>query len=550
MKGGLRKLQRDVGFSKFLLSLLLPLCLWGLISSLLLYLIEIRSLFIAGGEWRLRQALLAFAVGIILIQRISRMLGRNTARIYTVALGVAITLFTGYMAHAYRIPTHPLIVFLVNEILVVILWFVVHMITASCWIDDPVKQMTAMDIGIFARIRIRKELEKEKPTKEELERRWVKALPRQHPGRMILYFSLLAVPAFGVGIYLFNTADPGVRFRVGIYIFVYLWCAFALLFLSSLSQLASYLEKRDVPLPEAVGVPWLSIGFFVVTSVLIGSVFLPQPPSLQGLYVRDRIMANYKGWTSKHGVKENLGTGGKSGAEQSGDMKSAPLDRDKVSDILDKRYDKVDQLKDPYLSDIHRNTGIEPEYRNVLKASAATSETFGKIFDMIIKLFFVLLILCGLVVLYIVGVSLTTGLSQSYSSWRNQRAKEKIKPPKKKRKKKPTGEGLILERFRRFADPFARGAGAREGNALVRYLWEAFLAFCEDYGTPCSADVTPFEFVGRKPGALEGFEDHARYIADLFTFSEYSGETVSTSENPRLEKFWASLQKHAQWMAG
>ena len=541
-------MQRDVGFSKFLLSFLLPLCLWGLVSSLLLYLIEIRSLFIAGGEWRLRQALLAFAVGIILIQRISRMLGKDTARGYAVALGIAITLFAAYMAHAYRIPTHPLVVFLVNEVIVLILWFVVYKITASCWIDDPVKQMTAMDIGIFARIRIRKEMEKEKPTKEELERQWVQPLPRHHPGRMILYFSILAVPAFGAGIYLFNTADPKVHLRMGFYIFLYLWCAFALLFLSSLSQLASYFEKRDVPLPEDVGVPWLSIGFFVVTVVLIGSFFLPQPPSLPGMYVRDRIVSNYKGWSSRYGMKEKLGTGGKPGAGRAADMKSGPLDREKVSDILDKRYDNVDQLKDPYLSDIHRNTGIEPEYRNVLKGSSAATETFGRIFDMIVKLFFVLLIVCGLVVLYIAVVSLLTGLSQSYGSWRKKMAKEKIKLPKKKKRKKPKGEGPLLERFRRFADPFARGQGARDGNALVRYLWEALLAFCADFGTPCNADITPFEFVAAKPAALEGFEENARYISNIFTFSEFSGQPVPGSEFPKLQKFWASLQKHAIFM--
>jgi len=550
MKGGFLKLQRAAGFSKFILGILLPLCIWGLLASLVLYLIELRSLFIEGGEWRLRQGLLAFAFGIILIQRIARMLGKSLAWMYGIALGVAITLFALYMAHAYRLPASPVLVFLANKVLFLVLWFVGHHITAACWLDDPIKERTVADIGIFARIRMRSREKKEEPSKEEKEKKWLQPLPKSHPGRVILYFSLFAIPVFGGGMFLFDLTDPAVQLRIGLFLFLYLWCAFALLFLASLSQLTAYFEKRGVGLPEQVGVPWLSLGFVIVTLIVICAFFLPQPPSIPALYVRDKLVANYRGFSSSRGIREDIGKGGAQKQGQAGDLKSGKLDRQAASDILDNRYQGVDKLDDPYLSDVHRNTGIEPEYRNLLKLGAVGSEVFDKIFGAIVLIIYGLLILGGIVVVYILAVSFLSGFSQRWGAMRDKSAKKKIKPLLKKRKrKKPKGERPLLERFRRFSDPFRTGTAGKSGNALVRYLWEALLAFCADFGNPCEADKTPFEFVEKKPEALEGFEESALYIADIFTFSEYSGKHVSPEEIPRLKKFWADLQRHASFMS-
>lgn len=538
-------MRRVVGFSKLLLAILLPLCIWGMISALLMHLVEVRSIFIHGGEWRLRQALLSFAVAVILIQRISRMLGKGTARIYAVVLGVAITAFNVYMAWAYLLPTPPWQVFLASEILCVILWLVASRISSSCWTDSATGRDTAAETGILARIRIRRELGKKKLSRQEEEARWKEKLPERHPGRWILYFALVAVPAFGLGIYLFDMAEASVRIRMGIYLFLYLFSTFSLLSLSSLSQLADYFEKRGVTLPEEVGIPWLSISFVVVAGTLILAFFLPQPPTMSTGYVRERLVANYRGWESRYGMKEKIGRGME---KTSGKFKRAPLDRKSARKVLDKRYQKVDQLGDEQISRIHRDSGIEPEYRNVLEFAATTNEVSGKVFDLLIKILLVIMILAGLVVLYIVVTSLVGSLGYEYRSWRDKKAKRRVKPVLKRKKKRRRKKfAPALERFGKMPDPFS--GTQRSGDALVRYLWEAFLAFCTDYGNPCEADKTPLEFVSGKPEAIEGFEDSALYIADLFSFSEYSGEKVPDGEIPKLKKFWSDLQKHAYYMA-
>ena len=85
----------------------------------------------------------------------------------------------------------------------------------------------------------------------------------------------------------------------------------------------------------------------------------------------------------------------------------------------------------------------------------------------------------------------------------------------------------------------------RDGNEVVRYLWEAMVAYCNDSGVPCPPESTPAEFVQSRPDALEGFEDSADFIADLFTFSEFSGQPISDTCFPGLRQFWTDLQRHA-----
>ena len=74
------------------------------------------------------------------------------------------------------------------------------------------------------------------------------------------------------------------------------------------------------------------------------------------------------------------------------------------------------------------------------------------------------------------------------------------------------------------------------------------LDFCAEFGTPCRADQTPLEFADSEPEALGGFEDSARYIADLLTFSEFSGQPIGEDERPRLRIFWSDLQRQMSAM--
>lgn len=535
------------GIYRLLVAVLMPLCIWGLMSSLVLHLVELRSMFVVGGEWRLQMATLAFAAAVVLLQRLAVLHGRSLAKPYAIALGVSITLFVAHNAWAYRLPAPPLLVFAINEVCFVILWWVGHKVSAACAADSDEAEAAVAQTGILSFERRKREASETPLTEKEREERWAEKLPVHHPGRVILYFSLFAIPAFGAGIYLFDAADPAARLRMGALLFIYLWCAFSLLFLSHLGQLRSYFAKREVTLPELVGITWVSIGVVVVTVVLFAALFCPQPPSASTAFVRSRVFSVYRGWESKYGVKDTVGRGGggQKAGQGAGRQGAKYMTSDAAKEILKQRYTEIDKLKDPYLSKTYRNSGWEPEYRNVVSLTAAIGDSFRDVFDAVLKIFLVLGAIAGLVAVYAVVAMFWKGLSEGLGSVRWMRRQE----PKKRRwwkpgKKKPE-DALAPAQFLRFTDPFFGTSAERDGNALVRYLWEATLAFCADAGAPCLPDRTPLEFVASRPAALQGFEEPAHYIAGMFTFSEFSDRPVPDSAIPELKQYWSELQAHA-----
>lgn len=521
----------------------IPLCIWGLISSLLLHLILLRSVFIEGGEWRLSVATLAFAAAIILVQRLSRFEGRALAQTYSFILGAVMTLFAIHHAFVYRVPVHPLIVLVVDLILFAVLGWVGYKITEACSVDSEAGVASVAESGLLPHLRVRRKRPIEEPPSALPDEAWRERLPQRHPGRVILYFSLFAIPAFGIGVYFFGEEHLVSRLYLGALLFVYLWCALSLLFLSSFSQLCTYFEKRGLTVPDAVGIPWLAVGCVVVTAVMVVAFILPQPASIPGTYVRDRMLATYRGWDADYGPRESGGGGEREVRNPPEDL--ARMDVQRTEDYFTERYRDVDQMNDPLLSEVRRSGtgGTEAAYRKSMELRAQMNESVREAFNALLKVLFGLAIFAGLVVLYVVVASFVKALSESFGSLRPVRKKSRGFPRRRKRKKKQPAAQPV--RFAGFRDPFLGDYSPGDGDALVRYLWEAMLAYCADAGAPCPFELTPFEFVEGRPAPLEGFEDQAAAIAELFSFSEFSGRSTPDSAIPRLKEFWADLQRHA-----
>lgn len=548
------------GLSRYLVNGLVPLCIWGMLSALILHLIEVRSLFIRGGEERLRLAVLAFSLGVILSQRLAAGQGRETALGYRVALAGAMALFTLYHAFAYRIPVHPLIVAMTNGVIFAALWWVGTRITEACSVDSEEGAAAAVETGILARSRhIRREMDTERPghanvseghsmrvdsgllSSAEAEKLWKERLPARHPGRILFYFSLVAVPAFGLGMYLFGS-DRSAAIVLGAHLFLYLWCALSLLFLSSYNLLAAYFDKRRVTLPEIVGMTWLAIGFSVVCVVVPLAFLLPQPPSPAGDFVRERLVATYRGWVSEHGWKEDLGRsgpddrsrdvvhegGGERGGAQAG---SGGQGRSAAEQRAARQLDHESGVDKTYVVKDMGEGRVE-----------AAREEVRKFFDFCLKA--ILMIGGGaaavalVVVLYVIGTGLLAQLSTARPLLRRP-----ARRPKEKKDKRPVPETRAT--FSAYANPFSAGADFDDEH-LVRHLWQATLAWCEEAGCPCGPDQTPFEFLDSSPEALRGLEAPARRLAHWLMHVEFSRQPLPTRAFKELHDYWVKLQEHAR----
>lgn len=547
--------------------MLIPLCIWGIVSALMLHLIAIRSIFVPGGEGRLRLAVLAFAGGVILLQRLIRTQGEEYARIYAWAIGAAMTLFAIHNAFAYRLPIHPLIVLFFNLLIFGVLWWAAHKITAACSADSPEAIAAASESGSFRSLKFKlprgsriqdPQTIQQLASSEDSDKRWARKLPVSHPGRVLLYFSLFAVPAFGFGVYLFGEDDPH-RARLGILLFIYLWCILALLFLSSLSQLSNYFEMRGVSLPESVGLTWLAIGFSLVTFALVAAFFLPQPASVSSSYVRERVEVAYEGWEASRGFREespdegapspgerdggggaaDASAGTQSAGSGGGDQSQGGADEKGEGRGEKERFNTQREGDEKTQADA---VSEPPDRRSSSRRSRGEAAGIDRFFETALTVALWIGVAAAAVVLIALLIALLRGAAGSLAEFRFRRRRVR----EKKKAEKPRDREATARALRRFGDPFSGPTRLEDGDELIRYLWKATLAWCAEYGTPCEAGQTPSEFVSREPEALKGFEEQARFLAGLVNFSEFSGQPVPESVKPKLRAYWKALQEHAR----
>ena len=534
-----------MGLSSLLTEAMIPLCAWGMVSSLVLFLIELRSVFVAGGETWLRCAVLAFSAAVVLLQRMLVKQGKSVATGYAIVVLLAIVGFAIYHTSAHPTAFHPLVMFLIDLALLLVLWWVAHRITAACSADSDAALDAAGESGALSGIGRAMRREK-KQSEEDAEKLWRQRLPKRHSGRVVFLFSLVALPLFTFGTFMFEPDDFAPRMLAGALMFIYLWCGFTLLVFASLGQVRRYFSRRKVMLPEHVGLPWIAIGVLVVSIVVVAALFLPQPPSVAGAFVRERVVSTYSSLETRWGVKDVAQSGrrvaveGEGRAGGSGGEKRTPSER--VEDFYSKRYGTIDKMGDEYLSETARVSGWESDLRNVVTLQAATKESFSDLFRLVLRILAVIVIAFLVLAVAALVIGTARGVALGWGQVRLTR-----RPRKRKRRKRREDE--TYERpavtLRRYPNPFLVPPGESGSDALVRYTWHAFLAACAEGGSPCPPHRTPKEFVRADPAPLEGFEQQAQWIADLYTFSEFSNQPVDEGVRPQLRMFWEDLERHA-----
>ena len=97
------------------------------------------------------------------------------------------------------------------------------------------------------------------------------------PGRWVVYFSLVALPLFGIGQMLLPGGDTASRRAGFVFLFVYLAAAVGLLLTTSFLGLRRYLRQRYLPMPGVIAFGWLKFGAGVAAVVFLAALLLPRP---------------------------------------------------------------------------------------------------------------------------------------------------------------------------------------------------------------------------------------------------------------------------------
>ncbi len=228
-------------------ALLNPLLIMVLIGSLIFYLIQIFYREEAGDS--LRWVMFWFVIAIVLVSRIGIEQSSGFACLYGAVLAVVTWMYMGM---------HHETIYLETALLAIVWWSAHRLVTDGTLFDDEPKPPPPS----WRR--------PSKPLKQSLR------LPHA-PSRWVLYFSLAAVPLFGLGQLvkrLPGSPNPDSGFGL---LIVYLSAAGGLLLSTSFLNMRRFLRLKKLRMPGGVASHWLLSGCWITVAVLLLAWAVPRP---------------------------------------------------------------------------------------------------------------------------------------------------------------------------------------------------------------------------------------------------------------------------------
>src|SRR5436190_1509245 len=251
-----------------------PALIMALVGSLVFFLIEV---FYAGDyAARLDYAFGLFVFAAVLVARISIEEGREYAALFALPLAGAMFLVLLKFVE-YSSPFS----WLINLLLMAVVWWCADRLTwDSTVIDDDedasgegLMQRIGVDepdaamggeakpasVGLSGAVEneLMEEAQETGTTLWQRLMRLVKGRKGPHtPGIWVLYFSLAALPLFGVGQHFIPVADVGRRYAFFL-LLVYVASALALLVTTSFLNLRRYLRQRRIEMPLPIAGTWV-----------------------------------------------------------------------------------------------------------------------------------------------------------------------------------------------------------------------------------------------------------------------------------------------------
>lgn len=270
-----------------------PALVMALVGSLVFFLIEV--LYVGQYQARLNYVFALFVFAAVLVARISIEMGSERAAMYSLPLAGAVFVVL------LRFVEHPSIFSpLINLVLIALVWWSAHKLTWDCtFIDDDedssgeglMQRVGADDSADVSRDMASKdkasvntpnrktnELAADETEKVPLWRRLFTDTGQKHtPGVWVLYFSLAALPLFGVLQGFIPASDAASRRWAFAMLFVYVGSGLCLLVTTSFLGFRRYLRQRQIEMPAAMAITWVGMGGALVAVVLLLAMLLPRP---------------------------------------------------------------------------------------------------------------------------------------------------------------------------------------------------------------------------------------------------------------------------------
>lgn len=263
-----------------------PALIMTLVGSLLFFLLQVFYRGDYGGRLHYIFALFVFAT--VLLARVSIEEGRGRAGLFAIPLALVTLLalnrfveFQGLLGSLN---------WLINLLLMAMVWACADKLTWDCTLIDETERDSGE--GLLESAGMEKQPVEKRPhdTSPQPEgvtavgkvpagwrQRYREQRRRPHaPGVWVVYFSLAALPLFGLGQW-FLPATLEARQHAFRLLFVYVGSGLGLLLTTSFLGLRRYLRQRKIEMPPLMANLWLMIGGILIVGLLAFATLLPRP---------------------------------------------------------------------------------------------------------------------------------------------------------------------------------------------------------------------------------------------------------------------------------
>ncbi|MCO6046877.1 DUF4129 domain-containing protein [Aeoliella sp. ICT_H6.2] len=258
-----------------------PALIMLLVGSLVFFLLEV--LYVGEYQARLNYVFALFVFATVLVARISIEMGSERAAMYSVPLALATFVVL------QKFVEHPSVFSpLINIVLIAVVWWCAHKLTWDCTVIDDsqdasgegLMQLVGVDDAEVPQQGGARQANQLLPDGEPPSF-WQQLFSMETgphaPGLWVLYFSLAALPIFGIGQGFIPSSDTAGRRYAFLLLFVYVASGLLLLVTTSFLGFRRYLRQRGVDMPNPMAATWVGVGGVLTAIVLVIAMLLPRP---------------------------------------------------------------------------------------------------------------------------------------------------------------------------------------------------------------------------------------------------------------------------------
>lgn len=367
------------------------------------------------------------------------------------------------------------------------------------------------------------------------------------PGRWVVWFSLAALPLFGVGQTLLPATDLWRREVAFTCLWFYVLAALGLLLSTSFLGLRRYLRQRWLQMPVSIAFSWLTLGATTAIAVLLLSLLLPRPDAEYSLPALAAKVGSPKAKASRHALLkdaagEGQGTPGRqadgqqAGAAEGGKASGDPSGLGRNAGVNDQGAMSKDQGASTVDQGAQASSGGGADSPSLPPKPAQISPPdLGRWLKWLVYAAFAVAVL---VLLWRYGPALWAGLGEL---WRDLlglfgRREASVMAGAAELERRPARP------FAAFRNPFNDARLRQRPPAeLVGYSFDALQAWAADYGVPRAADETPLEYAARLREALPEIAEAAEGTIFHYTRVAYAGRPPAEDCLATLRQLWAFM---------